>query len=110
MNVEETKKAIAVMQAFVDGKNILHAGGRTESPGWFWQNDPNRYEIEPNPPILYRIYRHVSTGIWGPTGIVYKNSPHPSHQSYLKQMEEEKNQGHIDWISDWIVLPPIEKA
>jgi hypothetical protein len=52
MNIEETKEAIKVMQAFVDGKEVeaLSPGkkwGRTPGPRWNW--DGTEYRIKPTP-------------------------------------------------------------
>lgn len=110
MNVEETKKAIAVMQAFVDGKPILKNGKQTYDPYWNWEEDPNRYEVEPSPPVLYRVYQYVHADRqFTATGIVYKNTPHASHETFLKVKEQEEKQGIIRWISDWLKLPPVKK-
>lgn len=53
MNVEETKKAIEVMQAFVDGKTV-HANRRKTSfwynsttPVWNWDTYEYRIKSEP---------------------------------------------------------------
>lgn len=59
MNVEETKKAIEVMQAFVDGKAIETRGA--ESKLWtiatdpFWNFDHFRYRIKPEPREWYQL-------------------------------------------------------
>ena len=51
MNREETKKAIAVMQAYVDGKQIEAAQEgsewRASLPIWDW--GPNEYRVKPEP-------------------------------------------------------------
>ena len=50
MNIEETKKAIEVMQAYVDGKNIECSGLFTQdylslpSPNWNWED--NAYRVK----------------------------------------------------------------
>lgn len=51
MTKEETKKAVNVMLAYLDGKKIEAAtslGTFTciDSPTWVWENNPNRYRIE----------------------------------------------------------------
>lgn len=43
MNIEETKEAIRVMQAFVDGKKIIYEKIFTDSPTWNWYE--TKYEI-----------------------------------------------------------------
>lgn len=49
MNIEETKEAIAVMQAFVDGKSIQRYGytGYTEidTPDWNWSDGVHKYRV-----------------------------------------------------------------
>jgi hypothetical protein len=51
MNIEETKKAIEVMQAFVDGKTVqveTHAGWEdVDDPLWEWFGGPYRVKPEP---------------------------------------------------------------
>ena len=51
MNREETKQAIAIMQAFVDGKEIEYSDGTVWesgfSPSWNWYG--TKYRIKPKP-------------------------------------------------------------
>ena len=51
MNIEETKEAIRIMQAFVDGKEVEHwYNGKWVKiyvPRWDW--DDTDYRIKPNP-------------------------------------------------------------
>jgi hypothetical protein len=51
MNIEQTKEAIKVMQAFVDGKEVevqLPAGNwETMAPNWNWRD--TEYRIKPTP-------------------------------------------------------------
>lgn len=60
MTKEETKERIAVMQAYVDGKQIQYADAEsedwidTESPGWISEFD---YRIKPEP--SYRPFRNA---------------------------------------------------
>ena len=57
MNREDTKKAIEVMQAYVDGteiENISADSGRTNYwntgyPRWQWDGDSTTYRIKPKP-------------------------------------------------------------
>jgi len=58
MNIEETKKAIEVMQAYVDGaeveKDPYHQGVWDASvPQWDWLDC--RYRIKPKPPEIMVI-------------------------------------------------------
>lgn len=92
MNKEETKKAIAVMQAFVDGEEIefrdlsqrtWESVGNNQSISWHWVN--NAYRIKPKVKkfkvALYRL-------AFGPT--VY----YPQHYAYA-----ESSHNFIKWIS-----------
>jgi hypothetical protein len=53
VNIEETKKAIAVMQAFVDGAEIEYGFppcfkcGVTKDPTWNWADKTYRSKTEP---------------------------------------------------------------
>jgi len=51
MNIEQTKEAIRVMQAFVDGKEVEHRYNgkwvKIYVPRWDW--DDTDYRIKPNP-------------------------------------------------------------
>jgi hypothetical protein len=52
MNIEQTKEAIKVMQAFVDGKEVEALSPdkkwrRTPGPRWDWDN--TEYRIKPTP-------------------------------------------------------------
>ena len=48
MNREDTKKAIEVMQAFVDGKEI-HKETVAASPYWDWKDSAKTYHIKIKP-------------------------------------------------------------
>jgi hypothetical protein len=65
MNIEQTKKAIEVMQAFVDGKKIetkgpgeIHHWYEIGDPSWNWLTVEYRVKREPRV-----IYVHVSGGL-----------------------------------------------
>jgi hypothetical protein len=52
MNIEQTKEAIRIMQAFVDGKEVISMttpAVTTDSPSWNWANDISAYRIKPTP-------------------------------------------------------------
>lgn len=53
MNIEKTKKAIEVMQAFVDGKSIEYFDDgqwrRTNHPCWTWEGSLGAYRVKPEP-------------------------------------------------------------
>jgi hypothetical protein len=67
MNIEQTKEAIKVMQAFVDGKEVeaLSPGkkwGRTPGPRWGW--DDTEYRIKPAPTLRPWTADEVPLGAW----------------------------------------------
>jgi hypothetical protein len=52
MNIEETKECIRVMQAFVDGKEVISMRTPTataDDPYWNWGNDTKMYHIKSIP-------------------------------------------------------------
>jgi hypothetical protein len=52
MNIEQTKEAIRIMQAFVDGKEVISMRASTataDDPYWNWGNDTKMYRIKPTP-------------------------------------------------------------
>jgi len=68
MNIEQTKEAIRVMQAFVDGKEVeyLHSGTEgwvtTTNPSWNWTNC--FYRIKPTPVLRPWTADEVPLGAW----------------------------------------------
>lgn len=56
MNREDTKKAIAVMQAYVDGKEIeTRWHSKYESccnPAWHWDDAAMNYRVKPEPRVI----------------------------------------------------------
>ena len=49
MNIEDTKKAIKVMQAYVDGNEIEFDGELIEDPIWSWGSRNGTYKTKPRP-------------------------------------------------------------
>ena len=67
MNIEETKEAIRVMQAFVDGKDLEVLGpvGKWEPvncPRWGW--DDTKYRIKPTAKLRPWTADEVPLGAW----------------------------------------------
>jgi hypothetical protein len=66
MNIEQTKEAIKVMQAFVDGKEVQSMyDGKWASvtvPRWSW--DDTQYRIKPTPTIRPWTADEVPLGAW----------------------------------------------
>lgn len=86
MNKEETKQAILVMQAFVDGKEIevmqLKRLGRyyvTGHPTWDWSEYD--YRIKPEPRVFYiaenidGTFEDIQEGDIWPGGLVVTKHP-----------------------------------
>jgi len=67
MNIEETKECIRVMQAFVDGKQVisLYAPAVTaDDPYWTWGNDTKNYRIKPTAKVRPWTADEVPLGAW----------------------------------------------
>ena len=67
MNIEQTKEAIRIMQAFVDGKEVvsMYAPADTaDDPYWNWGNDTKIYRIKPTPTIRPWTADEVPLGVW----------------------------------------------
>jgi hypothetical protein len=75
MNIEQTKEAIRVMQAFVDGKeveqknnhhltNALPLWNPAPSPAWNWGDDIKNYRIKPTPTLRPWTADEVPLGAW----------------------------------------------
>jgi hypothetical protein len=67
MNIEQTKEAIRVMQAFVDGKEVISMRTPTataDDPYWNWGNDTKMYRIKPTPTLRPWTADEVPLGAW----------------------------------------------
>ena len=68
MNIEETKEAIRVMQAFVDGNQVerrlrrLEGWNTTNNPSWNWTDCI--YRIKPTPVLRPWTADEVPLGAW----------------------------------------------
>jgi len=66
MNIEQTKEAIRVMQAFVDGKEVEYWYYETwvkiHVPRWNWGN--TEYRIKPTPTFRPWTFDEVPLGAW----------------------------------------------
>ncbi len=67
MNIEQTKEAIRIMQAFVDGKEVEALSPdkkwrRTPGPRWGW--DDTEYRIKPTPTFRPWTADEVPLGAW----------------------------------------------
>jgi hypothetical protein len=67
MNIEQTKEAIRIMQAFVDGKEVISMRTPTataDDPYWNWGNDTKMYHIKSNPVLRPWTADEVPLGAW----------------------------------------------
>jgi hypothetical protein len=66
MNIEQTKEAIRIMQAFVDGKKVesMYDGkwASVTVPRWSW--DDTQYRIKPTPVLRPWTADEVPLGAW----------------------------------------------
>ena len=66
MNIEQTKEAIRIMQAFVDGKEVEHwyyeMWVKIHVPRWDWGN--TEYRIKPTPTLRPWTADEVPLGAW----------------------------------------------
>jgi hypothetical protein len=84
MNIEQTKEAIRIMQAFVDGKEVewdcrgIEIWETIISPKWNWID--NKYRIKPAPVLRPWTADEVPLGAQ-----VRSKSYHPDHRSMIIQ-------------------------
>jgi hypothetical protein len=67
MTKEQTKEAIRIMQAFVDGKQVISMttpAVTTDNPSWNWANDISAYSIKPTPVLRPWTADEVPLGAW----------------------------------------------
>ena len=92
MNIEETKKAIEVMQAFVDGKEIeiCYVGDRSwseiSSPVWGWVD--SKYRVKSAEPKKVKLLAYLSNS--GELRFVRAGETWPDGQGYRRVPSEDK--------------------
>jgi hypothetical protein len=68
MTKEQTIQAIKVMQAFVDGKEVVSqfvtSPQATDNPSWNWVNDISAYRIKPTAKLRPWTADEVPLGAW----------------------------------------------
>jgi len=94
MNIEQTKEAIRVMQAFVDGKKVesMYDGkwASVTVPRWSW--DDTQYRIKPTPILRPWTSDEVPLGAWIRTLI------NPANRWVITYTANELVRS--DWFSD----------
>ena len=91
MNIEGTKKAIAVMQAFVDGEVILTENKTVScpSPSWNWFSDPDTYAVKSKPRGVW--VRRYSNGDFGCMN-------YPTREA----AELARTEGDLSWTAEFL--------
>jgi len=95
MNIEQTKEAIRIMQAFVDGKEVEALSPdkkwrRTPGPRWGW--DDTEYRIKPTAKLRPWTSDEVPLGAWIRTLI------NPANRWVITYTSNELVRS--DWFSD----------
>ena len=115
MNIEQTKEAIRVMQAFVDGKEVEyeHPNGMwlmTPTPCWNWNS--GEYRIKPTHVLRPWTEDEVPLGAW----MRFKLTPSKRHLigSVSEQVDRElwlNNYEHsTDGGKTWSACGVVEEA
>jgi hypothetical protein len=96
VNIEETKEAIRVMQAFVDGKEVealspAKKWGRTPAPMWNW--DDTEYRIKPTATLRPWTADEV------PLGMQARNREYPKTRWLIDRTSSEENRK--DWCEKY---------
>ena len=106
MNIEQTKEAIRIMQAFVDGKEVISMRAPTataDDPYWNWGNDTKMYRIKPTAKLRPWTADEVPLGAW----MMRKKDRHRflissvandgSRKEWLEQNEHSTDKG-VTWL------------
>jgi hypothetical protein len=96
MNIEQTKEAIKVMQAFVDGKELISMRTPTataDDPYWNWGNDTKMYHIKPTPTLRPWTADEV------PLGMQARNREYPKTRWLIDRTSSEENRK--DWCEKY---------
>jgi hypothetical protein len=95
MNIEETKEAIRVMQAFVDGKEVEHRYNgiwvKLYVPRWGW--DDTKYRIKPTAKLRPWTADEV------PLGMQARNREYPKTRWLIDRTSGEENRK--DWCEKY---------
>ena len=115
MNIEETKEAIHVMKAFVDGKDLEVLGpvGKWEPlyfPRWGW--DDTKYRIKPTYVLRPWTADDVPLGAW----IRFKKAPYDRHLlgwvsgQADRELWLEEREHSTDGGKTWLPCGVVEEA
>ena len=114
MNIEQTKEAIKVMQAFVDGKEVEHwyyeMWVKIHVPRWDWGN--TEYRIKPTAKLRPWTADEVPLGAW----IRFKDKPQDRHLlgwvsgQADRDMWLDEREHSIDGGKNWLPCGVVEEA
>jgi len=115
MNIEQTKEAIRVMQAYVDGKEVEFKWGSmdwnsTDKPEWNWS--AYDYRIKPTAKLLPWTADEVPLGAW----MRSKHNPqdrmliHWVSSQCDREMWLDKNEHSTDGGKNWLPCGVEEEA
>ena len=115
MNIEQTKEAIRVMQAFVDGKEVEFKWGSmdwnsTDKPEWNWS--AYDYRIKPTATLRPWTADEVPLGAW----MRSKHNPqdrmliHWVSSQCDREMWFDKNEHSTDGGKTWLPCGVVEES
>jgi len=115
MNIEQTKEAIRVMQAFVDGKEVISMrtpAATADDPYWSWGNDISTYRIKPTATLRPWTADEV------PLGMQARNREYPKTRWLIDRTSSEENrkdwcekyEHSIDGGKTWLPCGVMEEA
>jgi hypothetical protein len=115
MNIEETIEAIRVMQAFVDGKELISMrtpAVTADDPYWNWGNDTKMYHIKPTATLRPWTADEV------PLGAQVRKQSDPTHRwligntgSHDDRLKYVENHEHsTDCGKTWLPCGVMEEA
>ena len=96
MNREQTKEAIRIMQAFVDGKELISMrtpAVTADDPYWNWGNDTKMYRIKPTATLRPWTADEV------PLGMQARNREYPKTRWLIDRTSSEENRK--DWCEKY---------
>ena len=116
MTKEQTIQAIKVMQAFVDGKEVVSqfvtSPQATDNPSWNWVNDISAYRIKPTPVLRPWTADEV------PLGMQARNREYPKTRWLIDRTSGEENrkdwcekyEHSIDGGKTWLLCGVMEES
>lgn len=116
MNIEETKEAIRVMQAFVDGKEVecwhhgLEGWDTTKNPSWDWLN--STFRIKPTATLRPWTSDEVPLGAWmrNMTNSEYRWLINTSSLDHTRKAWLQQGEHSTDGGKTWLPCGVVEES